>query len=328
MLHQKRKLLHKLPCVGIDILGSDRSPQELLDALLPELHRLQNIAEFMLFCEPVHAAILPSFLSYMPATTLAMQESPMKGLRKPDTSVTLGIKALKQGTIDALLSMGNTGALTLQAHRLLPPISSSWKRPALLAIVPSKQSTFAMLDIGANLEGNAHDLVGFAAMGVAYQQACGIAHPKLHLLNLGSEPYKGPKVLVDTYQQLHNHPTLHAFFCGNIEGHTLFTTPTDVVVTLGFSGNICLKTAEGMAELFCHDTSSSLTQHLLKHSVKGALFVGLQGLLFKCHGRLKPHLFAQNIEPIIHLIEHRFLANFQQNLLYFEKNAQPPRLIP
>src|SRR6185295_19826079 len=117
-----------------------------------------------------------------------------------------------------------------------------------------KKGSVAVLDVGANLEAKATHLVQFAKLGSAFQKARGIANPSLGLLNIGSEAAKGTAELKMAYQKLKTIPSIH--FVGNIEGKTVFDGDVDVIVTDGFTGNVFLKTAEGIASFILDELNN------------------------------------------------------------------------
>jgi len=217
----------------------------------------------------------------------------------------LAIAAVKDGSAGGAVSAGNTGALMAMAKlslRTLPGID----RPALAAIMPSLgKHDVVMLDLGANTECDANNLVQFAVMGAAYSRvALEIARPKTALLNIGTEAMKGTDELKDAAALLRAHPTLPFEFVGNVEADRINRGDVDVVVSDGFSGNIALKAIEGTArfvtDLLRRSFTSSfrskmgfllsrpalhlLRVHLDPNNHNGAIFLGLNGIVVKSHG--------------------------------------------
>lgn len=233
-------------------------------------------------------------------------EKPSQALRRAKTtSMGVAIDLVKRGEAGAALSAGNTGALMAMAKlslRTMPGID----RPALAALLPSLGATdLVMLDLGANTECDARNLVQFAIMGAAYARtALDLERPRVALLNIGTEDMKGTDIIRDAAQALRGATHLPLRFEGFIEGDRLSRGHVDVVVCDGFSGNIALKTAEGtarfVADLLKRAFSSSLRSkvgflisrpatELLRHHLdpnnhNGAVFLGLNGLVVKSHG--------------------------------------------
>jgi glycerol-3-phosphate acyltransferase PlsX len=233
-----------------------------------------------------------------------MSEKPTQALRRArTTSMGMAINAVKQGEAHAAVSAGNTGALmamSLFALRTMKGID----RPALAAILPTLKSESVMLDLGANTECDATNLVQFAVMGAAFARTVlGLEHPRVALLNIGEEELKGTDEIRAAAAILKG-ATLPMQFTGFTEGDKIGSGDIDVVVTDGFSGNIALKTAEGTSRLvtgllgnafrssiwgklgyfIARGALQSLRAHLDPNAHNGAVFLGLNGIIVKSHG--------------------------------------------
>ncbi len=233
-------------------------------------------------------------------------EKPSQAIRRAKrTSMGVAIDLVKQGRAAAAVSAGNTGALMAMAKvalRTLPGID----RPALAAPLPTLgDNDVVMLDLGANTEVDARNLVQFAVMGAAYARTImDLERPRVALLNIGSEDQKGTDVIRDAATQLKAAAHLPLAFTGFVEGDKLARGNHDVIVCDGFAGNIALKTAEGtarfVADLLKRAFTSSIRSkvgflisrpatELLKHHLdpnnhNGAVFLGLNGIVVKSHG--------------------------------------------
>lgn len=233
-------------------------------------------------------------------------DKPSQAIRRAKTtSMGLAIDAVKKGDADAALSAGNTGALMAMsklALRTLPGID----RPALAALLPTLgDNDLVMLDLGANTECDANNLVEFAVMGAAYARCVmGLERPRVRLLNIGEEDLKGTDEVKDAAAMLREASELPLSFEGNIEADRLGRGEADVIVSDGFTGNIALKSVEGTArfitDLLRRAFSSSLRSkagfllsrpafHMLKthldpNNHNGAVFLGLNGIVVKSHG--------------------------------------------
>jgi glycerol-3-phosphate acyltransferase PlsX len=233
-------------------------------------------------------------------------DKPTQAIRRAKTtSMGVAIDLVKQGRAAAAVSSGNTGALMAMsklALRTMPGID----RPALAALLPTLgDNDVVMLDLGANTECDARNLVQFAVMGAAYARtALDLARPRVALLNIGTEDQKGTETIRDAAQTLKEATALDLDFLGFIEGDRLARGDHDVIVCDGFSGNIALKTAEGtarfVADLLKRAFSSSarskigflisrpatelLRDHLDPNKHNGAVFLGLNGIVVKSHG--------------------------------------------
>lgn len=265
-------------------------------------------------------ASLRSRLSIHPASqVVGMDESPAKALRlKKDSSMRVALDLLQSGQADAMVSAGNTGALMATAKfvlKTLPKID----RPAIVSALPSLRPTghVHLLDLGANAECTAEQLVQFAVMGVAMVSALeGIARPSVALLNIGSEEIKGNDVIRTAALQLQAMPINYT---GYIEGDGIFHADIDVVVADGFVGNVALKTGEGVAKLitefmrqaFLQNTLTKLGAALVRPILKrfaqridprlhnGASFLGLRGVVIKSHGSADDVAFANALRVAV-----------------------------
>ncbi|MCD2323587.1 phosphate acyltransferase PlsX [Sphingomonas sp. IC-56] len=240
------------------------------------------------------------------ADVVASDAKPSQAIRRAKTtSMGIAIDMVKQGRAGAAVSSGNTGALMAMsklALRTMPGID----RPALAALMPTLgENDSVMLDLGANTEVDARNLVQFAVMGAAYARiALDLENPRVALLNIGTEEMKGTDSIRDAAAELRNATHLRLDFKGFIEGNKLSRGEVDVVVCDGFSGNIALKTIEGTArfvgDLLKRAFSSSvrskigfliskpatelLRHHLDPNNHNGAIFLGLNGIVVKSHG--------------------------------------------
>ncbi len=192
-------------------------------------------------------------------------------------------------------------------------------RPALLTLLPSKNKETVLLDVGANSECKSSHLVEFAAMGVAYQKARGVKNPKVGLLNIGKEAIKGPPELQKAYKAL---AKAYPFFHGNIEGRNAFEGLVDVLVTDGFTGNIFLKTSEGIARVLLDTLSEyselkQLRRRLDYSEYPGALLAGVNGLVIKCHGTANSASLPHSLTSAITLLERNFVENLEKELSFF-----------
>lgn len=238
------------------------------------------------------------------AEVVLMTDKPSRALRTGrGSSMGLAIAAVEDGRARVAVSGGNTGALMAMAKialRTQPGIS----RPALAALLPTIRSESVVLDLGANVDGDAQDLVQFAIMGAAFARiALGLERPTVGLLNVGEEELKGTERLREAAAVLRG-LDLPLDFAGFIEGDKIAKGEVDVVVTDGFTGNVALKSIEGAARLVIHlvrqaFTSSwmsrfayllarpafrSLRNHVDPNNHNGAVFLGLNGLVVKSHG--------------------------------------------
>lgn len=301
--------------VLVDGHGGDDAPQMVLDALQQVL-------------SPAFASQFPLSLTFgivgqedvlrpllekrgltdrvmlVPATDIiGMCDAPALALRrKKNSSIHVGARMVRDGDWDALVSAGNTGALMAVSKFILKTLPGI-DRPAIASMIPaSNNGRTLMLDAGANSECTSDHLVQFAIMGSCYMQAAeGIEHPRVGLLNIGSEEIKGTDVIKLTSRKLAD-SALN--YIGNVEGTDLFGNDVDVVVCDGFVGNVALKTMEGTARFLAENMRSELTSGLVAKTgalmarsalkrfkdkvnpgkYNGAPLLGLNGIVVKSHG--------------------------------------------
>jgi glycerol-3-phosphate acyltransferase PlsX len=325
-----------LPChIGIDLLGSDIPPDELFEAILLFCKELKPSVTLTLFGthELFGKTRVPAAnVFFHPVTeVITMEDAPLAAIRrKKNSSLCIGMRLLKEGFLHAFVSAGNTGALMgcarLQLRTLLHV-----ERPALLTLLPTRQKEVAVLDVGANASYKAKHLIQFAAMGVAYQRSRGVNIPIVGLLNIGSEAKKGTPELQKVYNQLlvgSKKASSSYTFAGNIEGRNVFHGDIDVLVTDGFTGNVFLKTAEGIAGLILEELEHSFEScsHSiqgilgeLKHKLhyaeySGALLCGIDRIVIKCHGNASPQSFIRSITMASRLVQHSFIEQVKNEL--------------
>ncbi len=255
------------------------------------------------------------------AEIVGMDESPSKALRtKKDSSMRVAINLVKSGQVQAAVSAGNTGALMATAKFVLKTLPGI-DRPAIISAIPSLNGHVHMLDLGANAECSAEQLLQFAVMGAALVTATfGIERPRVALLNIGEEEIKGNEVIKRAAQLLQ---ASSLNYIGFVEGDGVFLKDVDVVVCDGFVGNIALKTGEGVAKLIYHFIKEEFTRSLFTklaavmampalkalggrmdpRNYNGASFVGLNGIVIKSHGSADAQAFAAAIRVALREVE-------------------------
>jgi glycerol-3-phosphate acyltransferase PlsX len=270
-------------------------------------------------------------------------DKPSQAIRRArTTSMGIAIDLVKKGRAAAAVSSGNTGALMAMsklALRTMPGID----RPALAALLPSLgENDLVMLDLGANAECDARNLVQFAVMGAAYARAVlDLESPRVALLNIGTEDMKGIDSVRDAAAAIRASTHLPLTFTGYIEGDRLSRGDVDVVVCDGFSGNIALKTAEGTARfvadllkrafrssvrskvgfLISKPATDLLRHHLDPNNHNGAIFLGLNGLVVKSHGGANAAGVSNAIGVAAKLIRNNLTRRIAEDLAAIEAKA-------
>ena len=259
--------------------------------------------------------------------TIEMEEQPTIAIkRKKDSSMVVGFKMLKEGEGDVFISAGNSGALLAGATLLVGRIKGI-DRPALAGILPAYKSRLVLMDCGANTNCKPINLLQFAQMSTIYlKNTFGIEKPAIGLLNIGTEETKGNELVRESYQLLkEKSEELGINFVGNVEGRDAFSGKIDAIVTDGFTGNVFLKTTEGIGKFVKRSLVESFTENLFtkisyliaKKPIKslskamdyksygGALFLGVKKPVVKAHGSSDGKLFEYTLKQAEKFVENK-----------------------
>ena len=335
-----------LPRIAVDAMGGDEGVRVMIEGAALARRRHDRFKFLLVGDEDRIKAALDDHPNLRAASEIlhcddvvAGDEKPTQALRRAKTtSMGLAINAVKTGAAGAAVSAGNTGALMAMAKlalRTMPGID----RPALSALMPTLgDNDVVMLDLGANTECDARNLVQFSIMGAAYSRIItGRDRPRVRLLNIGSEETKGTDALREAAAQLYAHSELSLQFDGFTEADKINRGDVDVVVTDGFSGNIALKAIEGtarfVADLLRRSFASSLRSkvgflisrpatELLKHHLdpnnhNGAVFLGLNGIVVKSHGSASALGVANAVAVTARLLEEKLTKRIAAELEQF-----------
>ncbi len=265
---------------------------------------------------------------------IAMDEKPAQAMRRgKGTSLWNAVEAIRNGEANAVVSAGNTGAL-MAISKLILRMAKGLERPALVASWPTARGITAVLDVGANVESDAEQLVEFAIMGAAFHHAVhGSKRPSVGILNVGSEETKGHDEVREAHALLRA-TKLDLDYHGFVEGTDIAKGTVDVIVTDGFTGNIALKTAEGLARFFASELRAALTSNPLSMlgallasgglaklrnrmdpgAINGGPLLGLGGIVVKSHGSADAKGYASAIRVAIDLARSDFLAEIERNM--------------
>ncbi len=332
-----------LPRIAVDAMGGDEGVRVMIEGAALARRRHDRF-KFLLVGDEVRIkAALENHPNLREASEILHADDVVSGDEKPTqalrraktTSMGLAINAVKTGDAGAAVSAGNTGALLAMAKvalRTMPGID----RPALAALLPTLgKNDLVMLDLGANTDCDARNLVQFAIMGAAYSRiVTGLDAPRVRLLNIGTEEMKGTETLRDAANQLKAATQLAMTFDGFTEADKLSRGDVDVIVTDGFSGNIALKAVEGaarfVADLLRRSFASSLRSkvgflisrpatELLKHHLdpnnhNGAVFLGLNGVVVKSHGSANALGVANAVAVTARLLEEDLTTRIMADL--------------
>lgn len=268
-------------------------------------------------------------------TVIAMDEKPAIAVRRgKGSSLWNAISSVKAGEAGAVVSAGNTGALMALSKLILRMSAPGLDRPAIVASWPTVRGHTAVLDVGANVNSDADQLVEFAIMGEAFHRAVHhVEKPTIGLLNVGSEDIKGREE-VRAAAELLRSGAFDLDYRGFVEGDDIAKGTVDVVVTDGFTGNIALKTAEGTARFISGLMKEALTSSLQSKigaliaspalkamrrridpgSVNGGPLLGLNGLVVKSHGGADARGFGNAIRVALDLAESDYAAKVAANM--------------
>ncbi|HWU74061.1 MAG TPA: phosphate acyltransferase PlsX [Sphingomonas sp.] len=333
--------------IAIDAMGGDEGLAVMLAGVAEARRRFDGTHFFLVGDEAKIAEGLKNHPNLTANSEIVHAPEVIKGDEKPSaalrraktTSMGVAIDLVKQGRAAAAVSSGNTGALMAMAKVSLRTMKGI-DRPALAGLMPSLGANdTVVLDLGANTECDARNLMQFAVMGAAYARTqLDLASPRVALLNIGTEDQKGTEEIRDAAQALRDATHLPLTFAGFIEGDKLSRGDVDVIVCDGFSGNIALKTAEGtarfVADLLRRAFSSSmrskigflisrpatelLRHHLDPNNHNGAVFLGLNGLVVKSHGGANETGVANAIAVAAKSVRDDLARKIAEDLKFFE----------
>ncbi len=334
----------KTPRIAIDAMGGDGGVRVMTAGAAIAQQRHAHLRFLFVGDEARIKARLDDHADLRAVSEILHCEDVVSGDAKPtrealrsarSTSMGCAIDAVKRGDAGGALSSGNTGMLMAMAKlalRTMPGID----RPALAALLPTLgDNDVVMLDLGANTEVDARNLVQFAVMGSAYARtALGLDRPRVALLNIGTEDMKGTDEIREAAALLRNARDLPLDFKGFIEGDKLSRGDVDVIVHDGFTGNIALKTIEGTARfvtdllrraftssvrskigfLISRPATELLRHHLDPNNHNGAVFLGLNGVVLKSHGSANAKGVASAVHVCANLVEKDIVAQVQADL--------------
>ena len=332
--------------IALDAMGGDRGPAAVVPAALAILERddsvnlsLVGLPDTLDDARRVAGDQYGSRLRFVIATEVVeMDDHPADALRgKKKSSLRLAIQEVKDGTADACVSAGNTGALMATARYVLKTLPGI-DRPAIISAVPGLNGPSFMLDLGANVGCSAQHLLQFALMGsVVAEDILDIENASVGLLNVGQEGIKGNDVVREAGELL---AQSGLNYIGFVEGGDIFSGRANVIVSDGFVGNVALKTMEGVASLIgsylreeFHRNSLRKVQGLIAapalkalrdrldaRRYNGASLVGLNGVVIKSHGGADKFAFENAVNTAI--IEARKGVPVQIGKLLEDKSAQ------
>jgi len=321
--------------IGVDVMGGDNAPEEIVSGCVSVLDRLQD-DDVLVLAGPAertrellardgaeghdHIVILDT------PESIGMAESPVEAVRaKRDSSIVrlaelASPKASDDDRLDAWISAGNTGACVTASAMFMRRLKGV-HRPGIVVTVPTFAGPIILVDVGANIEPKPHHLAQYGVMGAIYaEKAIGIENPRVALMNVGGEEQKGTADMKQARDLLRATPSVN--FKGYIEGRAVFNGEADVIVTDGVLGNVMLKLAEGLStsiiQALAHGVGQvdpELTErvkpvikNLLNqydyHEYGGAPLMGANGYCLICHGSSKARTIFNSILRAKQLVEN------------------------
>ena len=318
--------------IAVDTLGGDNGSQVIVKAILEFLDKHSDVS-IIAFGNKEELKELQGKCSIVHAPDIVpMEAGPLEAMRMKNSSLYAMTQLAKEGEVDALVSAGSTGgylSLTTLILKTIPGVH----RAALVAPFPTKikGKKVVILDIGASNENSAEELCQFAVMGSLYSQyILGVKDPKVCLLSNGTEAGKGSPVSKEAYKLLKDKP----YFKGNIEARNALSGECDVIVTDGFSGNIFLKSSEGMAKMMSGMIKDAFKRNLwsklgylhVKKGIKemtetmdykstgGAMLLGVNGVVVKAHGNSDEYSFGCALEVAYKLVENNLINKIKEGI--------------
>lgn len=319
--------------IAIDVMGGDNSPSADLDAVFEYIENPGNkpVDFFLVGNESIIQKYLikenksSDYITIINASEdISDNDRPSRVFKtKPNCSIVKAIQLLKDNTVNAVVSSGNTGALLSTSLFLVGKINSI-KRPALAPYIPSLKKGFILCDAGANVDTKPEHLLQFAIMSQYYLKNIeNIEKPKIGLLNIGKEPGKGNELVKQTYSLLKNE--FKNNFIGNIESRYIFNEDVDIVVCDGFTGNIVLKLTEGIFSNI-HNwikkdgkenklTIESTISNFDYEEHGGTPLLGIKGIVIKSHGSSSKRSIVNSLKTAVTLHEKKLIENIKHGIL-------------
>ena len=327
----------------VDAMGGDNAPGEIVKGAISAAKARPGLEIVLVGREAeVRSAAgacggLPGTVSVVNATeVIDMHDDPATAFKtKKDSSMTVGLTMLKNGEGDAFVSAGSTGAL-LSAGTLLVKRVRGIRRAAMAPLLPTAGKGLVLVDCGANAECTPEYLLQFAYLGSFYAAgALGLARPRVGLLNIGTEDSKGDSLRQETYRLLREAGEAgHLNFIGNIEAKEAVKGGCDVVVADGFSGNVMLKTIEGVGSfmgkelkgMFLSSLKTKIAALLVKNglaafkerldpdTIGGTPFLGLRKPVIKAHGSSKARAVENAVYQAVAAAEADLAGRIEENI--------------
>ncbi len=326
--------------VAVDAMGGDNAPREIVKGAVEAVNESSKVKVYLVGVKEAVEKELSGYtypkeqIEIVPASEIIeTAEPPVMAIRKKkDSSLVKALNLVRDGTCDAYVSAGSTGA-TLVGGQVIVGRIKGVERPPLAPLIPTATGCSLLIDCGANVDARPSHLVQFAKMGSVYMEnVMGIRNPKVGIVNIGAEEEKGNALVKETFPLLKNCPDIN--FIGSVEARDIPAGAADVVVCEAFTGNVILKTYEGVGATLISKVKEGMMTSLrskigallvkpaLKQTLKafdleqygGAPMLGLKGLVVKTHGSSKSIEIKNSILQCITFTEQRISEKIRQML--------------
>ncbi|MDZ4742314.1 MAG: phosphate acyltransferase PlsX [Verrucomicrobiota bacterium] len=319
--------------VSLDAMGGDHAPQNIIEGAALALRSDARIKTLFLVGDESrikselekHRMSNDSRVQIVHASQVVeMDEDAIIAVRrKKDSSLSKAVSLVNDGKADIVISAGNTGAYFSISHLKLRTLEGV-DRPGLACLMPGRDSRFILMDAGANIDPKPEHMLQYAYMGSLYaEKVFGIKNPRIGLYSIGTEENKGNDLIIATHQLL---KTSGLNFCGNFDGHEIFSDKFDVLITDALTGNTILKTAEDTFRAVGYWIKKSVKKSLIRKIgallMKGsfadlkkgadpdefgcAVLLGINGLCLKAHGSASPRAIQTTIHRAGDFVQHHF----------------------
>lgn len=327
--------------VAVDAMGGDNAPAEIVKGAVEAISENSRIKVYLTGKQEIIEKELTQYtynkeqIEIVNATeVIETAEPPVMAIRKKkDSSIVVALNLVKDGTCDAFVSAGSSGAVLVGGQLIVGRIKGI-ERPPLAPLIPTETGCSLLIDCGANVDARPSHLVQFAKMGSVYMESVmGVQNPKVAIVNIGAEEEKGNALVKETFPLLKNCPEIN--FIGSIEARDIPTGYADVIVCEAFAGNIILKLYEGVGATLIKKVKSGMMTSLrskigallvkpaLKQTLKGfsleeyggAPLLGLNGLVVKTHGSSKANEIKNSILQCVTFKEQKINEKIKEKVI-------------